>query len=84
MNDSRVGLRDPKTESTAVPGTVAVWDRCVRLALGAALLWLGWIAVDGALAAVLGSVGTIVLVTALAGACPLYAVFGIDSRRLGR
>lgn len=74
----------PDPEPAGVPGDLALWDRGLRIALGAALAWLAWIAVDGLLAAGLGSVGALFLVTGLGGVCPLYALFGIDSRRLGR
>lgn len=80
---SRAAVDGIPARSEAVPGTLAAWDRTLRVVLGAALLWLGWIVVDGPLAAGLGSAGTVVLVTGLAGACPLYALFGLDSRRLG-
>lgn len=58
-------------------------DRGLRIALGLALLILGFGGViGGGLGLVVGIVGLIPLVTGIVGWCPLYAVLGIDS--LGR
>ena len=60
----------------------AVWDRGVRLLLGAVLLYLGW---SGAVTGVWGSVfrylGFVPLFTGLIGWCPLYRALGFSTRR---
>lgn len=54
----------------------AAWDRIGRVALGIALLWLGWGGVvTGTWGTVLAIVGFVPLVTGLVGWCPLYALF---------
>jgi len=53
----------------------ASWDRIARVALGVAMLVLGWGGiVDGTLGTVLKIVGFVPLVTGIAGWCPIYAV----------
>lgn len=61
-------------------GNMAPWDRGLRVVLGISLLWLAWISVEGTMATILTSVGAISFVTGLVGGCPLYAIFGLDSR----
>lgn len=63
-----------------VVGNVALWDRGLRVVLGLSLLWLAWISVEGTVATVLTSLGAIFFVTGLVGGCPIYAIFGLDSR----
>lgn len=60
----------------------ATWDRMLRVALGIALLYLGWSgATSGALGAVLKYLGFLPLITGLAGWCPAYRVFGVRTCR---
>lgn len=63
-----------------VVGNVAWWDRCLRVVVGTSLLWLAWISVEGIVSSGLMSVGAIFFVTGLVGGCPIYALFGLDSR----
>jgi len=52
-------------------------DRVLRVALGVALLALGWSGfVPGAAGTVLKVAGFVPLLTGLVGFCPLYRVFG--------
>lgn len=58
-----------------------LWDRLVRTVVGVVLLVLGLTGVVGGwVAAVLMIIGAVLLVTGLAGRCPLYTVFGWDTR----
>lgn len=59
---------------------IGTWDRRIRVIAGVVLLALTWIGSIGAW----GWIGLIPLATGLAGRCPMYALLGIDSRRLGR
>jgi hypothetical protein len=54
----------------------AAWDRIARVAIGVALLYLGWSGVvEGGLGTFLRFIGFLPLATGLLGWCPLYAVF---------
>jgi hypothetical protein len=55
---------------------VASWDRILRLILGAALIALVFVGPKTPF----GWIGAIFVVTALAGFCPLYRLFGISTR----
>ena len=58
----------------------AGWDRALRVALGLALLYLGWFGVVGGGAGLaLKVVGFVPLVTGIVGFCPVYALFGWSS-----
>ena len=58
----------------------AGWDRMARVALGLALLALGWSGVvTGTLGVVFRLGGFVPLVTGLVGWCPLYQVLGIKT-----
>jgi hypothetical protein len=59
---------------------IGTLDRWIR-ALAGALLLLGWLLswATGTVAVVLGVVGTVLLLTALAGVCPLYRLFGLTT-----
>lgn len=60
----------------------AMWDRVLRVALGIALLYMGWTGlVPGALGTVFKYLGFVPLITGLAGWCPAYRVFGIKTCR---
>lgn len=52
-------------------------DRALRVALGVALLIIGFAVVGGTAGTIVGIVGLVPLLTGLAGWCPLYSVFGI-------
>ena len=61
---------------------IGTFDRILRAALGALLLWLalgsGVAAFDGgAVQIIAGLIGLVLLVTAALRICPLYALFGI-------
>ena len=57
-------------------------DRIIRIVLAAAVAVLYFTHVlTGTSAIVLGIVGAIFLVTGILGFCPLYAPFGISTRR---
>lgn len=59
----------------------AVWDRAVRIILGAGLLYLGWGGVvTGTLGVVLQWLGFVPLLTGLVGWCPLYSLFKFSTR----
>lgn len=52
----------------------AGWDRMLRIALGAVLLYLGWSgAVSGTLGTTFKVLGFVPLITGLIGWCPLYS-----------
>ena len=54
----------------------AGWDRLFRVALGVALLIVGFGVMDGTAGVVVGIVALVPLLTGLAGWCPLYSLFG--------
>lgn len=57
-------------------------DRIIRIALGTALLVLGWAdIVTGTWGTVFKWLGFVPLATGLAGWCPLYAIFGFRTKR---
>ncbi len=59
----------------------AMWDRAIRIVLGAVLLYLGWGGVvTGALGVVLQWLGFVPLLTGLVGWCPLYSLFKFSTR----
>lgn len=61
----------------------APWDRIVRFVLGLAALVTASAALEpGALAVLLATVGSILIVTALVGWCPLYGLFRVRSHRV--
>lgn len=58
----------------------AGWERALRIALGVALLALGWTGmVGGTLGLAFKWLGFVPLATGLIGWCPLYSVFGIST-----
>lgn len=57
---------------------VAPWDRVLRIVLGAALLYLGWIVLNGLFAGILIGLGVVALLTGLVGTCPVYALFEVE------
>lgn len=59
---------------------VGTWDRFLRIALGALLLAIGWIAPDGILPIALRVVALYPLVTGLVGWCPIYALLRYGTR----
>jgi hypothetical protein len=54
-------------------GTV---DRSLRVVLGIALAFAGWLGPEGALGIVLVAVGLVLVVTGLVSHCPIYAIAG--------
>lgn len=55
-------------------------DRVVRAVLGIVLVALWMLGVtQGVLAIILGVVGAVLIITALVGFCPLYALFGLNT-----
>ncbi len=61
---------------------VALWDRLLRCAVGAAMLALGWAGVvPGLGGAALQLFGWFPLVTGLIGWSPIYSMFGLSTRR---
>lgn len=62
------------------------FDRIVRLILGVGLVLLAYLymATLGTLfTVILGVAGLVLLVTAVIGWCPLYAMFGISTEKTG-
>lgn len=58
-------------------------DRVIRAVLGVAFVAIG-LTVGGTLAVVLYVLAAVMLVTALAGFCPLYHLLGIDTCKLSK
>jgi hypothetical protein len=56
-------------------------DRAIRLVIGAVLIGVGLGVVRGPGGIAMAAVGAIPLLTGLSGYCPLYMVFGINTRR---
>lgn len=56
-------------------------DRAVRLVIAAVLIGVGLGVVRGPGGIAMAAVGAIPLLTGLSGYCPLYTVFGINTRR---
>ncbi len=59
----------------------ASWDRVIRVLLGILLILVGQIWIEGAWRWALTVIGLIPLLTGLVGFCPLYAIFGLSTRR---
>ena len=59
----------------------AGWDRIARVAVGVALVVVGFVSVGGTTGTVLGIGGLIPLVTGLVGYCPLYALLHVRTNR---
>ena len=54
----------------------AVWDRMIRIIIGAIVLYLGWGGVvTGTLGTILKIIGFVPLLTGLFGFCPTYSIF---------
>ncbi len=67
-------------------GNVGTADRIVRLVLGGLLLIVGLVRpawASGVLATVLAVVGLVLLLTGIFGLCPLYRLFGINTKGRG-
>ena len=61
---------------------VATWERALRIAVGIAMLWLGWSnVVDGIWAIALVIFAWVPLLTGLLGWCPIYSLLGLSTRR---
>ncbi len=58
------------------------WDRIVRIVIALALLTLGLTGViTGAVAIVAYVIAAVFILTSLVSFCPLYALFGLSTRR---
>lgn len=63
-------------------GNEAGWDRLIRVALGAVMLYLGFGGVvTGAASTLLKVLGFLPLLTGLSGYCPAYTLFGVSTCR---
>jgi len=60
---------------------VGTIDRAIRLLIAVVLIGLGLRVVRGPRGIAMAAVGAIPLLSALSGRCPLYTVFGINTRR---
>jgi hypothetical protein len=60
-------------------GTV---DRALRVALGVALIAVGFAWVQGTAGIVVGTVGFVPLLTGLVGWCPIYTLLKVDTLRV--
>lgn len=57
-------------------------DRIIRIVIGLVILALGWLGViPGTLGLVFKILGFIPLLTGLIGFCPLYALFGMRTKK---
>ena len=56
-------------------------DRAIRLVIAAVLIGVGLGVVRGPGGIAMAVVGAIPLLTGLSGYCPLYTIFGINTRR---
>jgi uncharacterized membrane protein YeaQ/YmgE (transglycosylase-associated protein family) len=75
-----------KNRRRTMEGNEGTFDRIVRGVVGAVLLALvalsleGPIAlIEGSIAAIVGLIGALLLLTGLVGWCPAYALLGIDT-----
>ena len=60
----------------------APWDRLLRIVIGVATIYVGWIgSPDGLVGAALRVFGPVPLLTGLLGWDPLYALLGIATRK---
>jgi hypothetical protein len=67
------------------PLNLASWDRFLRILLALSMMSVGWLVPSGGLwAASLKVLGFFPLITGLWGWCPMYAVLGVDTRRIWR
>ena len=62
-----------------LPANLSATDRVIRITFGVLLLSLAFVGPK----TVWGYLGLIPLVTAFAGSCPLYTLFGFSSCRVG-
>lgn len=74
-------LRRPRPRETVMQINVGWVDRIVRFALAVVAFWLFFTGARPAWEWVALIVGVIFALTALAGYCPLYTVFGIRTNR---
>jgi hypothetical protein len=58
-----------------------LWDRLIRLIIGLALGYAAWMTWPGTAAIVYGVIGAIAFVTGLVGWCPVYALFGLSTKK---
>jgi hypothetical protein len=57
-------------------------DRVLRVAVGLALIAVGFAWLQGTAGIVIGAVGFVPLVTGIVGWCPIYALLKIDTLRV--
>ena len=55
-------------------------DRVLRVILGIVLLYVGFFVMSGTWGTLVGLVGFIPLLTGALGWCPLYGVFGLNTK----
>ncbi|HEX9117293.1 MAG TPA: DUF2892 domain-containing protein [Anaerolineae bacterium] len=61
---------------------MAGWDRIARIVLSVVLLYLGLASVvTGSLGLILEILGVVFLLTGIVGWCPIYALFGLKTKR---
>jgi len=58
-----------------------VWDRVIRVLVAMALGYAAWLTWPGVAAVAFLTIGTIALLTGLAGWCPLYALVGVSTSK---
>ena len=58
----------------------ANWERIFRIALGIALVVIGFAVVGGTVGTILGIVGIVPLATGAIGWCPAWSLFKINTR----
>lgn len=59
----------------------AGWERIARIALGVALLIIGFGVMDGTAGVIVGIVAFVPLLTGLSGWCPLYSLIGFRTNK---
>jgi hypothetical protein len=78
LTSAKWGQEEDKVMKTN-EGTV---DRALRVALGVALIAVGFAWVQGTAGIVVGTVGFVPLLTGLVGWCPIYALLKIDTLKV--
>jgi hypothetical protein len=57
------------------------WDRSIRAVIGIGLLIIAFLLLNGLLQVIFWIVGSILLLTAVVGLCPMYSLFHISTRK---
>jgi hypothetical protein len=55
-------------------------DRIIRIVLGLALIGIGFFVLGSTVGAIVGVIGSILVLTGLVGWCPLYLLFKFSTR----